>query len=448
LLKYLHQHTGNGQQNAKADDGTIKAEASTIDATKLEQKNNSYSTGIVNVVTPFFFLRWIVREALKESLFFELENYLNQNVDLKNICIFNTFDIMFTTFLKKAGIIYEYETSGGDVDVMENIFSTGSQILKFIRSTPNTFKPVNNLPKMTLGELLVSTQNLLNIIFDFRPDKKYRILSRDEILKLAPIDLDKYAIDSWEITDEKKDMALKFKRDTEENDLIFSEKFTDLSDRRADIKYPVNSWEEMEDILFVKTEGDIRQIKSSQIYAEYKWFTPEKVADDTKTVETTDILGWQQISIGFQNGWFNFGKAKKEEIETKFGVVYGFGSVLSVLQQGNMNVWKSKRQSFAPRLMIYRGNNTGGPETDTLSLDYEKEEIGILPKLWKLTSQFISGRLPVERKFDFSVNILKYIIYNKCRKYSTAEGAFIPDEIRCTLFIDHISETTIKGFKV
>ena len=454
LLTWLFKKTTGAQVNAKGTDGTILLEANTIDATNLVYKTNTYSNGKITVVSPFFFLNWVIKEVLKENLFFALENYIETHDDLKNICIYNNFDITkmdFTVSTDYDWVRVGFNLATYDPDLTTGIgsgdyFEIAKTFNKYVRSYQSTFKPLFSLPKMTVGELLVSTENLFNVIFDFRPDRKYRILSRENILKATPIDIDKYVVGSWEIS-EKKDLALSFKRDIENNDLIFSEKYTDLTDRKVDIKEPVATWEELLAVANPQ-EGDIRCIKASQQYAEYKWYTPETVDDTTLNYTTTDVLGWVVISIGFQNGWFNFGKDEEEKIESKFGVVYGFGSVLSVLQQGNMNAWKAKSQAFSPRLMIYRGNNTGGPETDTLSLDYEKEEIGILPKLWKNTMSFMSSRLPVERRFDFSVNILKYIIYNKCRKYSTAEGSFIPDEIRCTLYIDHISETTIKGYKV
>ena len=113
-----------------------------------------------------------------------------------------------------------------------------------------------------------------------------------------------------------------------------------------------------------------------------------------------------------------------------------------------MNAWKAKQQAFSPRLLIYQGNNTGGPESATLSLDYEKETIGVIPKLWKRTAQWWSERLPVTGSFDLPANMLKHVIYNKCKKFRTREGEFVIEELRFTLYVDHISETTVKGYKV
>jgi hypothetical protein len=447
LLKFLHQRTGGGQQNAKNEDGTIKTEASLIDASKLEQKENTYDTGIVNVVTPFFFLSWVIKECLKDDLFFQIENYLEQHDDLKKICFYNNYDLTTMALVVAAFLNFDFDVNDAVEFVPGSIFSIGNNVIKYNRTYPETFKPVNHLPKMTVGELLMSTQNEFNVMFDFLPNKKYRILSRDEILKSEAVDLDKFALGEW-VPDDKKDTAIKFTREVEDADLIFSEKFTDLTDRRADMKPPVDTWEDLNDFMtsIIRNEKDIRFVKSGCVYAEYKWFTNEQI-NDQKSVTTYDRLGWQQISIGFQNGWYNFGK-DDEEIKTKFGVVYGYNSILSVLQQGNMNTWKAKKQPFIPRLMFYKGNNTGGPETDTLSLEYEKEDIGLIPKLWKNTAKWLSSRLPVNRTFDFPANTLSYLIYNKCKKYRTKEGEFIIDEMRFTLYVDHISKTTIKGFKV
>lgn len=449
LLRYLHRLTGYNQVNAKNPDGTIRATASTVDATNLIQKNNSYSTGIVNAVSPFFFLKWVISEALKENLFFfGDENYLEENADIKNAVIYNNFDLTYMEFEKTTEYhdewVFnnpEYPLEGG-----QHLEAIGYIFNKYFRSYPATFKPVNHLPKMTIGELLVSTQNLFNLCFDFLPTRRVNIFQRDEVLKGPAIDISNYFIGTWEIG-EKKTVSLNFKREHDENDLIFSEKYTDLGNRMDDIKPAVNLWEDLE-LIANPEEGEIRFVKSGQIFAEYKWYTPEEVNDQTYTFTTKDVMGWQQISIGFQNGWWQYGRDETETIESKWSTCWGYGAVCSVLQQGNMNAWKAKQQAFAPRLLLYRGNNSGGPETDTLSLDYEKPTIGLIPKLWKFTAEWWSDRLPVTGQFDFPVNMLKYVIYNKCAKFSTRDGEFVIENLRCTLFVDHVSETTINGYKV
>lgn len=453
LLTWLYYLTSSGQVNFKNPDGTIKAVANTINASVLKQSDNSYDTGVVNVVSPFFFLNWVIKESLKSSQFFVNENFMDDDDDLKRVCIYNNFDLTKTVFEAIPGTAEEWNNFDWGID--DDGFLTGSPgdlvekgvtFNQYVRSYPELFKITNHLPKMTLGELLVSTQNLFNLVIDFLPNNVVNIYSRDGILKAEAIDVDKFAIGEWQ-SDEKKNVTLKFSREHDSNDLVFSEYFTDLSDRKTDIKDPVASWDELI-ALPDPEEGEIRLIRSSQQYAEYKWYTPEKVDDKTMSYTTTDVLGWKVISIGLQNGWHEYGRDEQEEIETKWSTCFGYGDVIRVLQQGNMNAWKAKDQAFSPRLLIYRGNNTGGIESETLSLDYEKIRIGLFERFWKNTRDWWANALPATRSFDFPVNMLKYILYNKCKKFRTKEGEFMIDELRCTLYLDHISETTIKGYKV
>lgn len=109
---------------------------------------------------------------------------------------------------------------------------------------------------------------------------------------------------------------------------------------------------------------------------------------------------------------------------------------------------EAKLQAFSPRLLIYAGNNQGGNETDTFSLDYEKTGKGILPTFWKYWNPFWANRLEVSGSFDFPVNVLRHLIYNICNKYRTREGEFLIGEMSCDIYVDRIGETEIKGFKV
>ena len=299
---------------------------------------------------------------------------------------------------------------------------------------------------MKVGDLILSTQNLANVCFHFLPDHTVNILSREKLLNGQAIDLDLYFLNVWEIG-EQKNVALKFVRDHDSNDLVFAERFNDLSDRKADIKPPVSDWTGLW-AIDSPSEGEIRLMKSSNTFYEYKWITQEKVNGATMASDTTDVLGWEEISIGLQNGWHEYGREEVEEIKSSWSSCYGNDQLTLVNQQGNMNTWKAKAQAFSPRLLINYGNNAGGTQNANFSFEYEKENTGILPVYWKNWNRFWSNRLSVSGDFDLPVNVLRHVIYNICSKYRTREGEFLIEEMSCELFVDRIGTTQIKGFKV
>ena len=116
-------------------------------------------------------------------------------------------------------------------------------------------------------------------------------------------------------------------------------------------------------------------------------------------------------------------------------------------QQENQTGWKASEQPFSPRLLIYGGNNTGGNEVPGLSLEYEKEGIGLIEKHWKKTSRLLADALPMTGQFDLPVNVLHSIIFNKCLPYRTDEASFFIDQISLDLFVDHLGTTEIKAYK-
>jgi len=296
--------------------------------------------------------------------------------------------------------------------------------------------------------LLISTQNKANVVFDFLPNNDVNILSREAIIIGESIDLDKYFLGKW-YPGTKKNVALKFTHENDNDDLVFSERFVDLSDRWDDIKDPVPDWPTLV-ALANPEEGDIRFVENMGIFAEYKWFTKDYNEEDLPegTDPAIDVLGWAEMSIGFQNEFFKYGREKVEEIHSAFSTPYGNKQSALVNQPGGMNAWKAKQQAFSPRLLLYTGNNNGANETDDYSLEWKKNGKGILEKEWPNWNRFLADALPATGSFDFPVNVLKSVIYNKCKKYRTAEGEFLIEEMRVRLRTHSISATEIQAYKV
>lgn len=457
LMSYLFSKTTGRQVNKLFLGGYPEMADSVIDLTVLQERNNTYDAGKVTVVSPFFFLNYVIREALKDNDFHIGTNFLSDDDQLRNLCIYNNYDITVTQFSNSGTGEMLYE----DISIPTNYDlpltdpaqtfvtvhrSVGKKIYSYIRSYDLKVTVKNHLPKMKVGDLILSTQNLTNVCFHFLPDNTVNIHFREKILTGSAIDLDQFFLGDWEIG-EQKNVALKFVRDHDSNDLVFAERFNDLSDRKADIKPPVSDWAGLWAIAS-PAEGEIRLMKSNNTFYEYKWITQEKVNGVTMTSDTTDVLGWEEISIGLQNGWHGFGREQVEEIKSSWSSCYGNEQLTLVSQQGNMNTWKAKTQAFSPRLMISNGNNAGGTQNANFSFEYEKENTGILPVYWKNWNRFWSNRLAVSGEFDLPVNVLRHVIYNICNKYRTREGEFLIEEMSCELFIDRIGVTQVKGFKV
>ncbi|HET6558061.1 MAG TPA: hypothetical protein VFG54_12150 [Prolixibacteraceae bacterium] len=423
--------------NALEADGTVKCITTSFETSSKDV------LPVISVVSPFFFLHKVITEALKSVDFHVVQNAFSTSEKLRRLCIYNNFDFTknesVTTLVEEVNTMYPVDFHGLDQYVYP--YASGYRISEYKRSYPETLKAKDHLPKINLGTLLLSTQNKVNICHHFLPNNTVNIFWREELISGPATDLNQYFLGIWD-PGEKKDVALKFVQENDENDLIFAERFQDIEDRVTDMKDPVADWEALMAIGDAK-EGDIRYVTASNNYMEFKMITIEEEGKEKK-----DILGWEEYSVGFQNGWYNRGKRPVEEIKTQWSTCYGNDQYTIVSQMGNMNSWKAKSQPFSPRLLIYKGNNQGGNESADFSLDYEKAGKGIIPTLWKNWARFWANRLPVTGRFDLPVNVLRHLIYNICNKYRTREGEFMIEEMSCDIYVDRIGETEIKGFKV
>jgi len=330
--------------------------------------------------------------------------------------------------------------------------------------------PNQHLPKMKVGDLLLSTQNLFNVCFHFLPNNTVKVYSREQILTESAFDLNTYFLGDWSIG-EQKNVALKFCRKQDDKDMVFKERFNDLSDRKAYIKTGIRiyAWSELSIKVPNPEPNEIRYIETEEKFAEYRWITQTFEDPQTKIQQTYDVLGWEEISIGFQNGWYQYGREEVEEINSNWSttikgsvndVPHGYHVYPEVNQPGNMSGWLSKVQEFSPRLLFYqpylnknRGNNVYYLDTNKpLTFEFEPTADGwynsIFPTFWKNWNPFWANRLPIAGTFNLSLNVLQFVILNICKKYRTELGEFIIEEMSCELFIDRIGATQIKGYKV
>lgn len=426
--------------NRTSPGGTIRTDVSTALLSKLD------TDLIVYVVSPMLFLNFVVKSILADAKFYIENNAIIENEDLKKLLIYNNFDITNVVYADTTTTIVTQEWTNSQQGVfipgtVQNISTIARQIARHYNGT---FKYKDLLPKTKLKDFLLGIQNLLNVCFHFLPTGKVNIIDREEILTNPAIDINKYMVGDWEIS-EKKDVTLKFKFTHDDNDVFFAESWEDVDDRREDEKEPVETWDELMQIVDPQI-GEMRYIKSVNVYAQYTWLQ-QKEYDPSKGSEImTDAIGWEWIASGFQNGFFNTKKEQVEEIETVFSTISGDQTVMTY-QKGNIQSMKMAYESFSPRLLFYKGNNTGGYKTDTLALDWEQQEIGLLAKRWPKWARFWSQRKPVSREADLPLNVLDYITRNITNKFRTDNGEFIIETLQTEFRLNSFGPTEIAGYK-
>lgn len=425
--------TAEWMVNARNGDNTIKTADDTANVDIMHTRPlETY------VVTPMLFLNYILKEAFKSSGFFIDTNHLADDVDLKKLILYNNYDITNMEFtVDPEGMVDEYFADG-------QIRSRVSPVTFITRNYSAPFRYRNLIPQKKLKDFLLNIQNLLNVCFLFKSDGRVDVIDREKILDGDTIDLEGYMVNNWEIG-EQKDVTLKFTFEHDKDDTIFSEKFEDLDDRRNDIKISVGTLAELESIPTPKL-GDIRYVESQNQYWQYTWVVDEEANPKTGTPDQEEAMGWQVISIGFQNGFYNDGKEEEEEIKTFFSTLTG-SDPLTTQQQGNIESQKYSYINFSPRLLFYLGNNEASHKTGNISIDW-KHDKGLLKKRWPKWARFWSQRQPVTGEANMPLNVIDYVVRNLTSKFRGREGEFIIEELDCEFSLNQIGISKITGYKI
>jgi hypothetical protein len=381
------------------------------------------------VVSPFLFLWKAIELILWDQKIQVTDNFLKTDADLKRLFIYHTFNIVKQLFTTEFQTIYPRDP----IDDPLGITSRDVQIITNVEWGIDTFQYKDCLPKMGLGDFLLSLQNKLNIIFDFDGLDEVRIIDRESVLKAEAFDLDAYAVGEWK-PGTRKDVCIKLASDHDSADAAFSDAWQDLSDIREYIKGSVVQRSDL-DTLTPELD-EIRLVTGESRYYQYHWYTPE-----SEDGEQEDVLGWEKLSIRFQPYFFNDGDRDQESIESKFGNLrqseHGYPIVQ---QQGNSSAFRTQFTTFAPRLGFYLGDDGASFETSNLSLDYDGDT-GLVAKRWRFTLPFLANALPAKRTFKLPASIYYYVRRNKnVLPFRTREGSFIIDSMTATceksLFIE------------
>lgn len=422
-------------------DGTIKTPSSFAVIDKILGRADPFVPALqVHVVSPMLFLNHVLEKLFLDADLIIYNNFLAVNSDLKNLLIYNNYDITNMEFTLGTKEEYGYFTDG---DINYNLYSSVAiDIINRNYRTP--FRKKSLLPEIKLKDFLLSIQNLLNVFFHIRPDGKVDIIDRESILEDPAIDISKHIVNNWEIG-EQKNTTLKFTFEHDKDDIFFQERWEDIDELRDCEKDSVDTLADLEEITG-STIGDLRYVRNINAYYRYNYIQAEEENPLVGNSTQIDTIGWQHISTGFQNGFVNKGQEEQEEIKTKFSTLIG-GQTTMTQQKGNINSMRFAYSNFSPRLLFYTGNNTAKNQTANISLDWEKVDTGLLTSRWSQWSRFWCQRQPVKGEATFTANMIDYVIRNIWKKFRGEDGEFIIEEMKCEFGLNRIGISSINGYK-
>lgn len=390
------------------------------------------------VVSPFLYLRYVIREMLRLNRFFiDRNDMINTLVDLgleKFLVLYHNFNIMQQFFFTNP---FEYTYFDHDLGAMAGRWE--SQIYRSLWFLEK-FDYHGLLPRVSMKDFLLGLQNYLNYVFVFRSLGKVDIIDRNAILEGEAFDLDPWFSGDW-IIGERKSVTLKFISEFDKEDRMFGQQYHDLTHRRADFKEAVWTFTDLEAITSPEM-GELRLVKDENRIYEYKWKV--LTSEDVMFRETQlDALGWEFISSGPQP--FVYGDSDQiEEIKTAFSTLQqireGYGLPV-VLQQGNLEKMKNAWVDFTPRLI-----NTS--ELLHPGALYWEGENGLFQKRWKHFARFWANRHPVEGEFSLPLNVLYHVTRNITGKFRTVHGEFIIETVETEFGSNMVGHTRIKGYKL
>jgi hypothetical protein len=402
-------------------------------------------TDYANVVSPYLFFRYMLKEVLRTNRFYIRSHPFDQIGGVNKLVVYNNFSIYdpepgntsdrnFTTFDRRA-----------------NSYTTVSR--ERIDTLVWQLKPFNYadlVPKISIKDFLLGIQNYLNVAFDFLPDRTVKIIDREAIITgPALLDVTPYQVSEWRKIGEKRKTSLKFIPQYDKEDANFGDQFHDLSDRWRDFKAPVDTYNNLLVITSRhnpeadRTLGQLRYVRDENKIYEYKWMV-QKTADANGTEEQTNILGWEFVSSGPQYYVFRNGDPE-EEIKTAISTLQMENGLLTARQRGNVNAMRNLWCDFSFRMFFYTGVNSGSVDNiaDGLSCNWEGTN-GIFNKRWRNWASFWANCEPLEADFLFPLNVWQYIKNNRTSKFRTEKGEFIIELMDTDFSLAENGLTTLK----
>jgi len=388
------------------------------------------------VVSPMLFLWRAVELILSDNYIFVKQNFLKEDESLKKLIVYHNYSI------GKQELLVEVKTIFSTIYDENVIINLPSSVITNVAWSVSTFFYQNLLPKITLGKLILSLQNYLNVVFSFNDE--CRIVDRQKLMTQPAYDIDEYMVGEWELG-ERKDVTIKLAMKHDRQDYAFGDNWQDLSDIRSNIREPVQQKADLD--LLTAEMDEIRKVMADDCYYQYHWYVATTVGDLNQE-EEEDILGWERITIGFQPYFFNDGDKDVEEIETEFSTLrQSDNGYPLVMQKGNADAFKTQPEAFSPRLLFYEGDEVASYRTSQLSLDFDGEN-GMVKKRWNYWLPFWANRLPATATFKFPASVFYYVKNNKSiLPFRTRHGSFIIDSIEARAGKADTIQTTLHVFK-
>ena len=404
---------------------------------------NNHTLPTVNpgcVVSPFLYLRYVIRESLRLNKWFIGRNDMDDALGLslqKNLKLYNNFNII--DFNPVTALVEDFTW---DPSINEMV-SIGFQEITTFNWQLSSFDYRNLLPKVKLKAFYLGIQNNLNYVFHFRNDGRVNIIDRNGIFDRPVIDISAYQVGQWK-KGEKKDVTLKFISEFDKNDGLFDNEYEDLTDRRNDFEEAVDTYAHL---LAVASPaiGELRYVREQNKVYEYKWKV-EIIYDYYLQEVQHDALGWEFVSSGPQPFLYGTG-AEIEEIKTIFSTLQNsyfpehlLLQIPEARQKGNLASTRSVYNDFSPRLIV--GNQFLWPN----GLKMEPQ-FGLFDTRWKKFARFWASCTPADGTFDMPVSAIAHIAENITEPFRTREGEFIIDELEVTFGLNAIGKTTLKVYK-
>jgi hypothetical protein len=404
----------------------------------FEELDAIVTTGDGCVVSPYLFLRYVIKETFRKTGWYIDRNDMMGPFGITkdafhNLKVYNNFSII--------GMDYTTETvtrPTWDQDLLAYIDNVVPEIT-FVNWGLRNFNYADLLPKVSMKDFLLGIQNTLNLIFFFGRHKRVNIIDRNEILSETPIDLNRYKVGIWEVG-ERTEVTLKFMPEYDKEDALFGHEFKDLTDRRKDFKAAVDTYADLEAVASPEF-GELRLVKAlNKIYEwKFKVFTS---ADVNRVEDQIDTLGWEFVSSGPQP--YLYGDYDViEEIKTPLSTLQrnptlGFHEAV---QKGNLATMRSAWNDITFRIL------PSGSELVPDALNWDGDN-GLYQQRWRKWARFWANRLPVEGEFDLPLNVLLMVVENIYKPFREEKGGFVIQEMETEIGLNMIGKTRIKGYKI
>lgn len=420
-------HRSNAYQVNSKNEGLVEFKNQDIPLTSLLAWQQP-----TTVVTPFCYLFPIIKKLLIKNNIFLTKNQLQSDEQLMGMLLYNNYNIVDYTIgsglweLRSPNQVTGYE---GHYINIAYIYQAQGLI---------DFKDL--LPPVSLKNILIGVQNLLNIAFVFNNNNTCEIIDRNLVIDKSSTSLDDFFTGIWQ-PGEKKNIVLEFKMTHDNNDSFFGSYYSDLSEREADFADEVADMLELEAIESPKI-GQLRRVIARNAIYEYKIGT---VIDDN-TQNETDVTGWFFASIDFQNYKYNYetGVDKEVEvIETSFSTL-AYKNNSQVMQLGRCNLRRNTEATFTPRV-FFEVNGNGSNNSENYYLNWRGTN-NLFDTRWKKWAKFWANRESVTGYFRLPAYMLQNFDLNK--PYSTRQGSFLIERMVTQFTQAGVGETKIEAYKL